>query len=121
MPAVWGAATHAKIASGQSVGVEVDLRGQKVYAIQTPAALTGNTLSFQQAEKPTAEGGVFAPVQYLNTLAAATFTITGVAASQVIYIQSQVMPEGVGNGIIKLVSSGAEGADRDFILYLEPY
>lgn len=121
MPAVWGPATHAKIASGQSVGVEVDLRGFKVYAIGTPAALTGNTLSFQQAEVPAKEGGVFNSVMYLNTLAAAAFTITGVAANQVIYIQSAVMPEGIGNGVIKLVSSGAEAADRDFILYLEPY
>lgn len=121
MPAVWGAATHAKIASGQTVGVEVDLRGQKIYAIQTPAALTGVTLSFQQAEKPTVEGGVFAPVFYLSTLAATAFTITGVTASQVIYLQSAVMPDGIGNGVIKLVSGAAEAADRDFILYLEPY
>jgi hypothetical protein len=121
MPAVWGVTTHAKIASGQSVGAEVDLRGLKLYAIGTPAALTGNTLAFQQAEKPAAEGGVYSDVKYLSTLAATQFTITGVAASQTIYIQSAVLPEGIGNGMIKLVSSGAEGADRDFILYTEPY
>ena len=121
MPAVFGTTTHAKIASGQTVGVEVDLRGMKLLAVGTPAALTGVTLAFQQAEKPTAEGGVFSDVKYLSTLAATQFTITGVAASQTIYIQSTVLPEGIGNGVIKLVSGAAEAADRDFILYLEPY
>lgn len=121
MPAVWAPATHAKIASGQTVGAEVDLRGMMLYAIQTPAALTGVTLSFQQAEKPAAEGGVYSPVLYLSTLAATAFTITSVTTSQVIYITSSVMPDGLGNAMIKLVSGAAEGADRDFILYLQPY
>lgn len=121
MPAIWGVTTHAKIASGQTVGAEVDLRGMKLLAVGTPATLTGVTLAFQQAEKPAAEGGVYTDVKYLSTLAATQFTITSVAASMTIYIQSAVMPEGVGNGMIKLVSGAAEGADRDFILYIEPY
>lgn len=121
MPAVWGVTTHAKIASGQTVGAEVDLRGQMLYAIGTPATLTGVTLAFQQAEKPTSEGGVYTDVKYLSTLAATQFTITGVAASMTIYVVSAVLPDGLGNGMFKLVSGSAEGADRDFILYTQPY
>lgn len=121
MPAVWGVATHAKIASAATVSGEVDLRGQKLYAVGIPAAFTGVTLAFQQAEKPTAEGGVYTDVKHLNVLAATQFTITGVAPSMTIYIVGSLLPEGIGNGMVKLVSGAAEAADRDLILYTEPY
>jgi hypothetical protein len=121
MPAVWGTAEHVKIANGATTSGEVDLRGKMLYAIGTPATLTGNTLSFNAAEKPTAEGGVYVTVKHLNVLAATTFTITGVAASQYIIIPGSLVADGLGNCMLQLVSSGAEGADRDFILYTQPY
>lgn len=116
----YGNSTHVKIASGQTVSGEVDLRGVRLLAISTPAALTGATLSFQAAEMPTAAGGTYVAVQYLNVLAAAVFTITGVAASQHIVIGGSLLPEGLGNCMLKLVSGSAEAADRDLILYTVP-
>ena len=55
--------SHVKIANGQTTSGEVDCRGKILLAIQTPAALTGNTLAFQAAEKPTAEGGTYVDVK----------------------------------------------------------
>lgn len=109
--------SHVKIANGQTTSGEVDCRGKILLAIQTPAALTGNTLAFQAAEKPTAEGGTYVDVKHLNVLAVTQFTITGVAASQHIILDGSLLPEGLGNAMLKVVSSGAEGADRDLILY----
>lgn len=106
--------SSAKIASGQTVGVAVDLRGQRLVAVQTPAALTGATLTFQCSDK---ELGVFAPHFHLSTLAATATVITSVSTSQ--YIQ---LPNGKNpvNCFLKLVSGSAEAADREFILYTEP-
>jgi hypothetical protein len=112
--------THAKIASGQTASSEVDLRGVRLLGISTPAAFTGTTLSFQVAEVPTANGGVYQNVFHLNTLAATAFTITGVAASQHIVIDGSLLPEGFGNCMLKVVSGSAEGADRDLILFTTP-
>lgn len=116
----YGNATHVKIASGQTVSGEVDLRGVRLLAISTPAAFTGATLAFQAAEMPTASGGVYNAVQYLNVLAAAAFVITGVAAAQHIVIDGSLLPAGVGNCMLKLVSGSAEAADRDLILFTVP-
>lgn len=113
-------ATHAKIASGQTVSGEVDLRGRVLLAIETPAAFTGVTLSFQAAEKPAAEGGTFVPVFHLNVLAATAFTITGVTPSDHIVLNGSLLPNGLGNCMLKVVSGSAEAADRDVILYTRP-
>lgn len=122
MPAVWGPATHAKIASGQTVSGEVDLRGMMLYMIQLPAAFTGTTLSFQVAEVPTKEGGVYSnTAKYLSTLAATAFTITGLTQGDCVIIPSTVVADGLGNCMLKIVSGSAEGADRDIILYTQPY
>ena len=115
------ATIHAKIASGQTVGTETDLRGFRLLAIQTPAALTGNTLAFKAAEKSTAEGGSYVDVNHLNTLAVTATTLTSVAADQHIVLGSAILPEGIGNCMLKLVSGSAEGADRDFVLFVLPY
>lgn len=104
------------ISSGQTVSAEFDLRGKKLHAIKTPAALTGTTLSFQAAEKPTAQGGSYVGVRHLATLASTATTITSVAADQWIVIESGILPEGIENCMLKLVSGSAEAADRTFIL-----
>lgn len=120
MPAVFGTTTHVTIANAGTVSGEADLRGQKLYAIGVPAEFDGTTLSFQQAEKPAAEGGVYTAVTYLSTLAATAVALTTVAASTTLYITSAVLPEGIGNGMIRLVAGAQTGA-TEFILYLEPY
>lgn len=120
MPAMSFTASHVKITSGQTVSAEVDLRGRILLAVQTPAALTGVTLAFQAAEKPTAEGGTYVAVNHLNVLAVTATVLTGVAASQHIVIDSSLLPQGFGNCMLKLVSGTAEAADRDIILYTRP-
>ena len=119
MPAVWGVATHAKIASGQTVSSEVDLRGQQLHAIDIPTGFTGVTLSFQAAEKPLAEGGVYLPVWHIPANEVAeVLTITAVTAGTHMVFQANFAP---GNCMLRLVSGGAEAADRDLTLYVEPF
>jgi hypothetical protein len=112
-------ATHAKIASGAATSGEIDLRGKQLIAVATPAAITNNVMSFTAAEKPTAEGGSYVEVKHLNVLAATAFSITGVAADDYIVIAGSLVPQGIGNCMLKIVMSGVgnEAADRDFILY----
>jgi hypothetical protein len=107
-------AQPAKIASGETVGVTVDLRGQRVVGIQTPATLTGTTLTWQVA--PTATG-TFDAAYHLSTLAATATVVTSVAASRHISLPFDKAP---ANCFLKLVSGSAEGADRTFYLYTEP-
>lgn len=123
MPAVFGTTTHVVIADGQTTSGEADLRGQRLYAIGVPSTFDGTTLSFTQAEKPVAEGGVYTEVNHLGTatfLDAVPFAITGVAASTTVYIPSNLLPEGLGNGMIRLVA-GAQTGDTEFILYTVPF
>lgn len=120
MPAVFATTTHAVITNGNTASNEVDLRGQRLYAVGVPSTFDGSTLAFQEAEKPTAEGGVYTDVKYLSTLAATQFTLTSVAASTTVYTVSAVMPGGIGNGMVKLIA-GAQTGDTEFVLYVEPY
>jgi hypothetical protein len=115
-------ATHAKVASGGTTSGEIDLRGRMLMAVATPSALSNNTLSFTAAEKPTAEGGTYIAVKHLNVLAATAFTITGVAADQHISVAGSLLPQGIGNCMLKIVLGGVgnEAADRDLILYTRP-
>ncbi len=103
----------ATIANGQTVGVAVDLRGQRIIGIKTPAALTGVTLAFQCAE---ASDGTFVAASHLSTLAATATVITSVAANQYITLPFDKAP---ANCFVKLVSGSAEGAARTFILVTE--
>lgn len=112
--------THVRIASGQTVSAEVDLRGKRLLAVQTPGVLTGVTLSFQAAERPVTEGGVYTPVTHMNTLAVTATTLTSVAASQHIVVQGALLPGGLGNCMLRLVSGSAEEADREFVLFTSP-
>lgn len=119
MPAVWGTTTHAKIASGQTVSNEIDIRGQTIHAISVPTGFTGVTLAFQAAEKPTAEGGVYLPVWHVPANEVAeVLTITAVTAGTHLIFQAPFAPS---NCMLKIVSGAAEGADRDLIIFLEPY
>lgn len=115
-------ATHTKVASGGTTSGEVDLRGRMLVAVATPSALTNNTMSFTAAEKPAAEGGSYVAVKHLNTLAATAFTITGVAADQHLVIAGSLLPQGIGNCMLKVVLGGVgnEAADRDLILFTRP-
>lgn len=106
--------TRAKIASGQTVGVAVDLTGQRLVGIQTPAALTGVTLTWQVSAS---NDGTFTAANHLNTLAVTATVLTSVAASQYIALPFDKAP---ANGWVKLVSGSAEGADREFVLFTEP-
>lgn len=118
MPAVWGVATHAKIASGQTVSGEVDLRGQLLIGIQYPAAFTGATVTFQTAEKPLAEGGFYSSTTSYSTGTGAAVAISLTAgASTTVFLNA----EPFGNCMVRVVSASAEGADRDLILYTRPY
>ena len=58
---------------------------------------------------------------YLSTLAATAFTITSVTTNQYIVIPGAAVADGLGNCVLKVVSGSAEGADRDIILYTQPY
>ena len=110
----YNAHTFATIANGQTVGAAVDLRGQRLVAIKTPAALTGVTLTFQCAETADA---TFVAASYLSTLAATATVITSVAANQHITLPDDKAP---ANCFVKLVSGSAEAAARTFTLYTEP-
>jgi hypothetical protein len=102
------------IANGATTSGEVDLRGKRLHAVKTPSALTGNTLSFTASEKPS---GTFVGVNHLNTLAVTATTLTGVAANQhIVAGGSGILPDGIQNCILKLVSGSTEGTDRTFIL-----
>jgi hypothetical protein len=121
MPGEFVGTTHVVIADGQTVSGEADLRGLMLYAIGVPATFDGTTLSFEQAEKPLAEGGVYTPVTHLSAaLAATAHAITTVAASTTLYLTSSTLPDGIGNGMIRLVA-GAQTGPTEFILYFQPY
>lgn len=107
--------THikAKIASGETVGVAVDLRGKRLLGVQTPADLTGTTLTWHVS--PT-ETGTYDPAFHLSTLAATATVITSVADNKYIMLPDDKRPS---NCFLKLVSGSAEGADREFTLYCE--
>jgi hypothetical protein len=115
-------ATHAKVASGGTTSGEIDLRGKMLLAVQTPAALTNTSMGFSASEKPTAEGGSYVAVHHLNVLASTAFVITSVAADRHIVIDGSLLPNGIGNCMLKIVLSGVgnEAADRDLILYTRP-
>lgn len=106
--------SHVKIASAATVSSEADLRGQMLHAVQIPAAFTGTALSFQMAEVP---GGTFTDVYHMSTLAATKTTITSIATSICVVVDSNLLPQGIGNGVIKVVSGSTEGGDRDLVLY----
>jgi len=116
-------ATHAKIASGASLSGEVDLRGKILVAIQAPAAWTAADLSFQAAEKPTAEGGVYGEVFEGDAVGGGAALVVDAAASQYTLLNFEGKPQ---NCMLKVRSgtSGVpvlQGADRDIILYVQPF
>jgi hypothetical protein len=104
----------ATIANGQTVGVAIDLRGQRLVGIKTPAALTGVTLTWQVAET---SDGTFVAASHLATLAVTATVLTSVAANQFIKLPEDKAPL---NCYLKLVSGSAEGAARTFTLFTEP-
>lgn len=109
----WPTYIEARIASGETVGLAVDLRGKRLLAIKTPADLTGVTLTWQVSEK---ENGTFYAAYHLSTLAATATVLTSVADDKYITLPQDKQP---ANCWLKLVSGSAEGADRTFILFCE--
>lgn len=121
MPAVFFAATHVKIASGQTVSSEADLRGLKLVGIEFAVALTGATVTATAAERSGADFGP--PTASFQAVGISTgagalvpFSVPSNAAASV-FFTSAVQ---ISNCILKLVSAGAEAADRDIILYVTP-
>lgn len=104
----------ATIANGQTVGAVVDLRGQRLVGIKTPADLTGTTLTWQVSE---AVDGTFYAAYHLSTLAVTATVLTTVADDKYIALPFDKAP---ANCFLKLVSGSAEGADRTFYLFTEP-
>lgn len=108
--------THAKITSGGTTSGEVDMRGLRLKGVQIPAAFTSATMIVQAAEKSVAEGGVYGAVTFTSgTGATVPFSLT-VTAGESIWLGMNQLP---GNCFLRFVAAGAEGADRDLILYLE--
>lgn len=122
MPAMNRTATHAKILAAASLSGEVDLRGLVLVAVQLPAAWTAADLSFQAAEKPTAEGGVYGEVFIGDAVGGGAALAVDAAASQYTTLNFVGSPQ---NCMLK-VRSGPSGvpvvqaADRDIILFVRP-
>lgn len=123
MPALHRTAIHAKIASGASLSGEIDLRGHVLVAVQIPATWTAADLSFQAAEKPTAEGGFYGEVFEGDAVGGGAALSVDAAASQYTLLNFAGQP---ANCMLK-VRSGPSGVpvnqagDRDIILYVQPF
>lgn len=105
---------HVSIASAATVSSVADLRGKMLHSFQIPSAFTGTTISFQMAETP---DGTFTDVYHLSTLAATKTTISAVATSIAVVVDSNLLPQGIGNCALKLVSGSSEGGPRDIVLF----
>ena len=111
--------SHVSVANAATESGEVDLRGRMLLAVQPGTEFDGTTMSFLAAEKPTRDGGVYGAVNYLNVLDAVPFAITGIAAGDHVVIPGSILPQGIGNCMLKL-TVGAQTGATDFILYTRP-
>lgn len=98
------------IANGQTVSGAADLDGCHLFAIQTPAALTGVAFTFQVADTL---AGTYAAL-YDDAGVAVSVTV---AASRVIYLDPTIF---AGFQFVKVVSGSAEGASRVITLFSRP-
>lgn len=100
----------ATIANGQTTSNAIDKLHYRITALHMPAAFTGASISFLAA--PTASG----TYQQVVDEAGAPIAVTATAGK--VIALDQIAPELSSLRFIKLVSSGAEGADRAIILEL---
>ena len=97
------------IASGETVSTSGTLYGNTLCAIATPAALTGVTLTFQAS----ADNTTFYPI-YDSFGVELSITVS---TSQWIVVDPA---DFASTAFVKVVSSGAEGADRTIQLVVRP-
>lgn len=95
------------IATSTTVSSEVDLNGTHLFAISTPAALTGTSLSFKVSD---VKGGTYKDL-YDDT--GTKYSVT-VSTSRVIFLDPTKF---AAFRFIKLVSGTAETADRVIQLF----
>lgn len=123
MPATWTTTTHAVIPNGTDQSGVIDLRGQKLAAVQFPAAWTAADITFLAAEKLLPEGGLFADVWVSDALGAGAELSIDAAANRHVTLDFT----GVPSNCFLVIRSGTamtpvnQGADRDLILYTQPY
>lgn len=124
MPAAALTATHVKVPSGDSASSYADMRGRIVVAVETPTGFDSANFFFKVGDKPVAEGGTLRFVYYIDD-----FTVPGTFTPALLGIDAQtsahidlagVLPQGFGNGIVQITTSGVESADREFVLYSRP-
>lgn len=113
------AVTQAKIANGAALSGEIDLRHQKLIAIQFPAAWTAADLSFQAAVE---SSGTFGEAFIDPGTGVGAALLLDAAASQVSFFNQANM---LRNCFIKIRSGpvGApvnQGAERILTLITEP-
>lgn len=124
MPAAALTATHVKVPSGDSASTYADMRGRIVVAVETPSAFDSAGFFFKVSDKPVAEGGALRFVHYIDDFTVpGTFTPTLLAIDAVAAAHidlAGVLPQGFGNGIVQITTSGVESADREFVLYSRP-
>jgi len=94
------------VATSATDSAAVDLDGMHLFAIETPATLTGTSLTF----KVSADNSTFTGL-YDDT--GTQYSVT-VAASRVIYLDPSKF---AAFQYLKLISGSTEAADRTFTLY----
>lgn len=102
----------ATIANGQTTSSLVKLVGFNLVGIQTPAALTGTTLTFQACNS---DGSTCVPLKV---------TSSGTALSQTVTTSSYYAMDPVnfhGVAYLKLVSGSSEGGARSITLSLKGF
>ena len=102
MPLVPVSHHSVTIANGAQLSGAVNLRGQAVHGLYTPAAFTGTALTFEACDT---EGGTYVPV---HTAAGAAYSVT-VAAGRFTVVDPAVIR---GLQFLKVKSGSAEGAAR---------
>jgi hypothetical protein len=100
----------ATIANGAQLSGEVNLRGQAVHGVITPAALTGVALTFEASDTA---GGTFVPVHKADGTA---YSVT-VAASRFTVVDPTVLR---GINYLKVKSGSVEGGARTLKLAARP-
>lgn len=98
--------TPAAIAIGQTVGAAFPTAGLSLVGLMMPAAFTGTAISFQACNTL---GGTFLPV---------TSGVAGAALSYVVAASKYVAIDPLdfaGIQFLKLVSNGAEAANRSIV------
>lgn len=94
---------------------EIDLRGKKMAFLHLPV-LDGLTLTFEAAEKPTAEGGTYLAV--IDDAGAAVTVTHGGSGGAVVLSPEADYPR---NCMLKIILSDAQTADRTFPIIVEPF